>query len=423
MKVFVVGSGGREHALVWKIAQSPRVKKIYCAPGNGGISELAECVPVGAEDIDGLLGFAKEQKIDLTLVGPEAALALGIVDRFEEEGLSVFGPRKNAAILEGSKIFTKDFLKRHKIPTAEYRSFSDPASAIDYIREIGAPIVVKADGLAAGKGVVVAQSVEEGIEAVRMIMEEKRFGTAGESLVVEECLIGEEASFLVFTDGKTVLPMVSSQDHKQAFDNDMGPNTGGMGAYSPAPVIQDRMPEIMETIMIPTIRGMEQEGRPFKGILYAGLMVTSKGPQVMEFNVRFGDPEAQPILFRLKTDLIEIIESIQDERLDQVQIEWKDGASICVVMASGGYPGSYKKGIPITGLESIPASSDLFVFHAGTRKEDDKIVTSGGRVLGVTAHDADLAGALEKAYNAANRIDFEGRHIRTDIGKKGLNRT
>ncbi len=422
MKVLVVGSGGREHALVWKIAQSPRVKKIYCAPGNGGISDLAECVPVGAEDIEGLLGFAKERKMDLTLVGPEGALTLGIVDRFEEEGLSVFGPRKNAAILEGSKIFTKDFLKRHKIPSAEYKSFTDPASAIDYIREIGAPIVVKADGLAAGKGVVVAQSVEEGIEAVRMIMEEKRFGTAGESLVVEECLVGEEASFLVFTDGKTVLPMVSSQDHKQVFDDDKGPNTGGMGAYSPAPVIRDRMSEIMETIMIPTIRGMEQEGRPFKGILYAGLMVTSSGPQVMEFNVRFGDPEAQPILFRLKTDLIEIIESIQDERLDQIQVEWRDGASICVVMASGGYPGSHKKGIPITGLESVPADNDLFVFHAGTRKEDAKIVTSGGRVLGVTAHDADLAGALEKAYNAVNKINFEGKHIRTDIGKKGLNR-
>jgi phosphoribosylamine--glycine ligase len=422
MKVLVVGSGGREHTLVWKLSQSPKVEKIYCAPGNGGISDFAECVPIGSGDIDEILSFAQEKRIDLTVTGPEAPLTLGIVDRFEEAGLPIFGPRKNAAILEGSKIFTKDFLQKHGIPSAEYRSFTDPAPAIDYIREKGAPIVVKADGLAAGKGVIVAQSVDEAVSAVRMIMEEKRFGTAGESLVVEECLVGEEASFMVFSDGQSVLPMVSSQDHKQVFDGDQGPNTGGMGAYSPAPVIQDRTSEIMESVMIPVIRGMADEGRVFKGVLYAGLMMTSNGPKVLEFNVRFGDPEAQPILFRLKTDLVEIIQGILDSRLDQVQVEWKDGATICVVMASGGYPGPYEKGEVIYGLDRIPNSDDLFVFHAGTRKVDDKIVTSGGRVLGVTAHGADLSSALTKAYDAVKLIDFKGRHFRTDIGQKGLNR-
>jgi phosphoribosylamine--glycine ligase len=422
MKVLVVGSGGREHTLVWKLSQSPKVEKIYCAPGNGGISDFAECVPIGSGDIDEILSFAQEKRIDLTVTGPEAPLTLGIVDRFEEAGLPIFGPRKNAAILEGSKIFTKDFLQKHGIPSAEYRSFTDPAPAIDYIREKGAPIVVKADGLAAGKGVIVAQSVDEAVSAVRMIMEEKRFGTAGESLVVEECLVGEEASFMVFSDGQSVLPMVSSQDHKQVFDGDQGPNTGGMGAYSPAPVIQDRTSEIMESVMIPVIRGMADEGRVFKGVLYAGLMMTSDGPKVLEFNVRFGDPEAQPILFRLKTDLVEIIQGILDSRLDQVQVEWKDGATICVVMASGGYPGPYEKGKVISGLDRIPNSDDLFVFHAGTRKVDDKIVTSGGRVLGVTAHGADLSSALAKAYDAVKLIDFKGRHFRTDIGQKGLNR-
>ena len=422
MKVLVVGSGGREHTLVWKLSQSPKVEKIYCAPGNGGISDFAECIPIGSGDIDEILRFAQEKRIDLTVTGPEEPLTLGIVDRFEEAGLPIFGPRKNAAVLEGSKIFTKDFLQKHGIPSAEYRSFTDPAPAIDYIREKGAPIVVKADGLAAGKGVIVAQSVDEAVSAVNMIMEEKRFGDAGESLVVEECLVGEEASFMVFSDGQSVLPMVSSQDHKQVFDGDQGPNTGGMGAYSPAPVIQDRTSEIMETVMIPVIRGMADEGRVFKGVLYAGLMMTSDGPKVLEFNVRFGDPEAQPILFRLKTDLVEIIQGILDSRLDEVKVEWKDGATICVVMASGGYPGPYEKGDVISGLDRIPNSDDLFVFHAGTRKVDDKIVTSGGRVLGVTAHGADLSSALAKAYGAVKLIDFKGRHFRTDIGQKGLNR-
>ena len=420
MKVLVVGSGGREHALVWKVSQSPKVDKIYCAPGNGGIAQLAECIPIGAEEIDRLLDFAKENKIDLTIAGPEGPLTMGIVDRFEQEGLKIFGPRENAAILEGSKIFTKEFLEKHNIPSAEYRSFQEPSEAMDYIREKGAPIVVKADGLAAGKGVIVAQSVDEALAAVTMIMEDKTFGAAGESIVVEECLVGEEASFMVFTDGKTVVPMLSSQDHKQVLDGDKGPNTGGMGAYTPAPVIQDRTEEIMESIMIPTIRGMEADGRPFKGVLYAGLMITDKGIQILEFNVRFGDPEAQPILFRLETDLIEIIDAINDGRLDQVDIQWKDGASVCVVLASDGYPGIYEKGKILFGLDMIPSSEEIFVFHAGTRIVDDKLVTSGGRVLGITSYGEDLSSALEKAYAVTKIVDFKGNHFRSDIGRKGL---
>ncbi len=422
MKVLIIGSGGREHALVWKIAQNPKVEKLYCAPGNGGISELAECVPIGSEEIDRLLDFARKEKIDLTVTGPEAPLTLGIVDRFEEAGLPIFGPRKEAAILEGSKQFTKDFLKRHDIPTAAYGCFQDAQTAIDYIREQGAPIVVKADGLAAGKGVFVAQSVEEAVAAVRTVMEEKKFGNAGKTVVVEECLVGEEASFMVFSDGKTVVPMVSSQDHKQVFDGDTGPNTGGMGAYSPAPVIRGRTAEIMEKIMIPTIRGMADEGRPFQGVLYAGLMMTDTGPQVLEFNVRFGDPEAQPILFRLKTDLIEIMEATREKRLHECRIEWSEDAAVCVVLASGGYPGTYEKGKVITGLSNLPATPDLFVFHAGTQNKGGNILTAGGRVLGVTASGHDLATALGRAYDAVHRIDFPGKHFRTDIGQKGLNR-
>jgi phosphoribosylamine--glycine ligase len=423
MKILVVGSGGREHALVWKIAQSPRVEKIYCAPGNGGISEQAECVPIGAEDLEALCDFAQKKKIDLTVVGPEVPLTMGIVDRFEEAGLKAFGPRGNAAILEGSKTFTKDFLARHGIPTAAYRSFTDPEAAIAYIEEKGAPIVVKADGLAAGKGVIVAETVEAAVAAVERIMEKKEFGRAGDTVVVEECLIGEEASFMVFSDGKNIVPMISSQDHKQILDGDKGPNTGGMGAYTPAPVIEGRTQEIMDKIMVPTIEGMASEDRPFKGVLYAGLMITARGIQVLEFNVRFGDPEAQPILFRLKTDLVEIMEKILADRLHESRIEWYDGSSVCVVVAAGGYPGSYEKGKPISGLDDIPRSPNLFVFHAGTKKTDNQIVTSGGRVLGVTAMDHDLASALARAYGALHRIDFEGRYFRSDIGQKGLNRS
>ncbi len=422
MKVLVVGSGGREHTLVWKLAQSPRVERIYCAPGNGGISKLAECVDIGANDMEGLVRFTRESGIDLTVVGPEDPLVQGIVDRFEEAGLRVFGPKKNAAILEGSKQFTKDFLTRHGIATAAYESFTDPEAAIAYIRRQGAPIVVKADGLAAGKGVIVAQQVDEAIAAVEQIMRAKRFGAAGDTVVVEACLVGEEASFMAFTDGKTVVPMLSSQDHKQVLDGDRGPNTGGMGAYTPAPVIQERTAEIMDAIMVPTIRGMAEEGRPFSGVLYAGLMITGDGISVLEYNVRFGDPEAQPIIFRLKSDLVDIIEAILENRLHECRIEWSKGASACVVLASGGYPGSYETGKEITGLDAVPDSDDLYVFHAGTQKSGGRIVTAGGRVVGVTARGADLASTLGKSYDAVNRIHFEGKHYRTDIGQKGLQR-
>jgi phosphoribosylamine--glycine ligase len=422
MKVLVVGSGGREHTLVWKLAQSPRVDQIYCAPGNGGISKLAECVDISADDMEALVRFARDKGIDLIVVGPEGPLALGIVDRFEEAGLRVFGPRKNAAILEGSKQFTKDFLTRHGIPTAAYQSFTDPEAAISYIRRQGAPIVVKADGLAAGKGVIVAQQVDEAVAAVEEIMRAKRFGAAGDTVVVEECLVGEEASFMAFTDGKTVVPMLSSQDHKQVLDGDQGPNTGGMGAYTPAPVIQERTAEIMDAIMVPTVRGMAEEGRPFTGVLYAGLMITTAGISVLEYNVRFGDPEAQPILFRLKSDLVDIIEAILANRLHECRIEWTEGASACVVLSSGGYPGTYETGKEIAGLDALPDSDDLYVFHAGTQTTNGKIVTAGGRVLGVTARGPNLASALGRSYDAVNRIHFEGKHYRTDIGQKGLER-
>ncbi len=422
MKVLVVGSGGREHTLVWKLAQSPRMDRIYCAPGNGGISKLAERVDISADDMEALVRFARDKGIDLTVVGPEGPLALGIVDRFEEAGLRVFGPRKNAAILEGSKQFTKDFLTRHGIPTAAYQSFTDPEAAISYIRRQGAPIVVKADGLAAGKGVIVAQQVDEAVAAVEEIMRAKRFGAAGDTVVVEACLVGEEASFMAFTDGKTVVPMLSSQDHKQVLDGDQGPNTGGMGAYTPAPVIQERTAEIMDAIMVPTVRGMAEEGRPFTGVLYAGLMITTDGISVLEYNVRFGDPEAQPILFRLKSDLVDIIEAILANRLHECRIEWTEGASACVVLSSGGYPGTYETGKEISGLDVIPDSDDLYVFHAGTQTTNGKIVTAGGRVLGVTARGPNLASALGRSYDAVNRIHFEGKHYRTDIGQKGLER-
>ncbi len=422
MKVLVVGSGGREHTLVWKLAQSPRVDRIYCAPGNGGISKLAECVDIRADDMESLVRLARETEIDLTVVGPEGPLVEGIVDRFEDAGLRVFGPRKNAAILEGSKQFTKDFLIRHGIPTAAYESFTDPEAAMAYIRRQGAPIVVKADGLAAGKGVIVAQQVDEAVAAVEEIMRDRRFGAAGDTVVVEACLVGEEASFMAFTDGKTVVPMLSSQDHKQVLDGDRGPNTGGMGAYTPAPVIQQRTAEIMETIMVPTVRGMADEGRPFTGVLYAGLMISPEGISVLEYNVRFGDPEAQPILFRLKSDLVDIIEAILADRLQECRIEWTEGASACVVLSSGGYPGAYETGKEITGLDAVPESEDLYVFHAGTQETNGKIVTAGGRVLGVTARGPNLASVLGRTYDAVNRIHFEGKHYRTDIGQKGLER-
>jgi phosphoribosylamine--glycine ligase len=427
MKVLVIGSGGREHALVWKIAQSPKVDKIYCAPGNGGTGSIAENVEIPAEDINTLLCFAKDNKIDLTVVGPEAPLVRGIVNEFEKEGLKIFGPRREAARIEGSKVFAKEFMAKYDIPTAQAAIFDDLKKAINYIHEVAAPIVVKADGLAAGKGVVVCSTKEEAVSAVKLIMEKKEFGKAGDKVVIEECLAGEEASILAFTDGKSILPLASSQDHKRALDDDKGPNTGGMGAYSPAPLVTDRlMDDININVLKPFVAGMRQEGITYKGVIYAGIMVTKKGPKVLEFNARFGDPETQPILMRMRSDIVPIFEAIVDGKLDDRMIEWDERAAVCVVLAAGGYPGRYEKGIAIQGLNRIDQLENVVVFHAGTREERSKergvrsIVTNGGRVLGVTALGDSIKFAIDKAYRAVNMIHFKGMHYRKDIGKKAL---
>ncbi len=421
MKVLVVGGGGREHALVWKISQSPKVTKIYAAPGNAGIAGLAECAPIKAEDVPGLLAFAKAKAIDLTIVGPEGPLSMGIVDEFTKAGLRIFGPSGKAAEIEASKRFSKDLMKKYHIPTAEYGVFTDKAAAAAYVREKGAPIVVKADGLAAGKGVVVAETVEEALKALDIIMTEKAYGTAGERVVIEECLRGEEASFMAFSDGRTVVPMASSQDHKRVFDADKGPNTGGMGAYSPAPVVTKQLErKVMDTIMIPTVRAMEKEGRLFKGVLYAGLMIRNNEARVLEFNARFGDPETQPVMARLDTDLIEIIEAILDGRLSTLEIKWKPESAVCIVMASGGYPGNYEKGKKITGLDTAAGLKGVLVFHSGTAMKNGNIVTDGGRVLGVTGLGPAVAAAIDNAYKGAREISFDGAHYRRDIGARAL---
>ncbi len=421
MKILVVGGGGREHALVWKISQSPKVTKIYAAPGNAGMAGLAECAPIKAEDIAGLLAFAKAKAIDLTIVGPEGPLSMGIVDEFAKAGLRIFGPSGKAAELEASKRFSKDLMKKYHIPTAEYGVFTDKAAAAAYVLEKGAPIVVKADGLAAGKGVVVAETVEEALKALDLIMSEKAFGKAGDRVVIEECLKGEEASFMAFTDGKTVVPMASSQDHKRVFDADKGPNTGGMGAYSPAPIVTKKLErKIMETIMVPTVRAMEKEGRLFKGVLYAGVMIHEGEAKVLEFNTRFGDPETQPVMSRLDTDLVTIIEAILDGTLSKTAIAWKADSAVCVVLASGGYPGTYTKGKEITGLAAASARKDVAVFHSGTVLKDGKVVTDGGRVLGVTGLGRSVAEAIDNAYAAVRDIQFEGVHYRRDIGARAL---
>ncbi len=421
MKVLVVGAGGREHALVWKVSQSPKVEKIYAAPGNAGIAGLAECVPVKAEDIKGLLAFAREKAVDLTIVGPEVPLSMGIVDEFAAAGLRIFGPSGKAAVIEGSKQFAKDLMKKYRIPTAEYGVFTGKAAAEAYVREKGAPIVVKADGLAAGKGVVVAETVEEALKALDLIMSEKAFGAAGNRVVIEECLRGEEASFMAFSDGKTVVPMASSQDHKRVFDGDKGPNTGGMGAYSPAPVVTRQLERrVMETIMIPTVRAMEKEGRLFKGVLYAGLMIQNGDAKVLEFNARFGDPETQPIMARLDTDLVTIIEAILDGSLAKVVMAWKPDPAVCVVMASGGYPGPYDKGGEISGLDKAATREDVMVFHSGTALKNGRIVTDGGRVLGVTGIGPSIAAAIDHAYAGVRDITFPRAHFRADIGARAL---
>ena len=421
MKVLVIGGGGREHALVWKVSQSPRVKKIFAAPGNAGMAQLAECVPVKAEDIAGLLAFAKAQAVDLTIVGPEGPLSMGIVDEFQKAGLRVFGPAKNAAEIEANKAFTKDLMRKYRIPSAEYGTFSDRAEAEAYVRSKGAPIVVKAAGLAAGKGVVVAETVEEAVSALDLIMTRKVFGRAGDVVVVEECLKGEEASFMAFTDGRTVVPMASSQDHKRVFDADKGPNTGGMGAYSPAPVVTKQIEkQVMDQVMNPTVRAMEKEGRLFKGILYAGLMIHNGEAKVLEFNARFGDPETQPIMARLDSDLVDIIEAILENKLAAVPITWKADSAVCVVMASGGYPGNYEKGKEIRGLDKAADHKSVMVFHSGTALRDGKVVTDGGRVLGVTGLGPSVAAAIDNAYAGVREITFEGAHYRRDIGARAL---
>lgn len=423
MKVLVVGSGGREHALVWKISQSSRVKKIYCAPGNAGIKRLAECVDLAVTDIEALLQFAKQEEIDLTIVGPESSLAAGIVDRFEEEGLRIFGPRKNSAILEGSKVFSKEFMEKYAIPTASFKVFTDLKKARKYIDQIGAPLVVKADGLAAGKGVIVAGSIKEAKEAVDLIMKDKAFGDAGNKVIIEACLHGEEASFIAFTDGKTVLPLPTSQDHKAIYDGDKGPNTGGMGAYSPAPVVTEAIADfVMNKVMLPTIQGLAAEGRPFKGMLYAGLMIEGGKVNVLEFNCRFGDPEAQPLLMRLKSDVVDIFEAVIDGRLDTVEMKIDPRPTVCVVMSSGGYPGNYKTGKVINGLAAAAKETGVQIFHAGTAVKNERTVTAGGRVLGVTAVGKTIEKAIEQAYKAVDRIQWTGCYSRRDIGAKALSR-
>jgi len=423
MKVLVIGSGGREHALVWKISQSKRVQKIYCAPGNAGISRIAECVAIGADDIQGLVRFARQKKVDLTIVGPEVSLTLGVVDRFEKHGLRIFGPSRKAAILEGSKVFTKKIMKQYGIPSADFHVFRKRERALACVERSGAPIVVKADGLAAGKGVIVARTVPEARAAVDLIMQDKAFGEAGNQVVIEEFMQGEEASFLAFTDGKTVLPLPTSQDHKAIFDGDQGPNTGGMGAYSPAPVVTAELEQqIMERIMRPTVKAMALEGRPYKGILYAGLMITDGVAKVVEFNCRFGDPEAQPLLMRLQTDIIDVIEAVLDERLHEVTLEIDPRPTVCVVMSAGGYPGSYKKGQVIKGLDRAGKQPFVEIFHAGTTLKKKNIVTAGGRVLGITALGDTLEEGIKRAYAAVSLITWPGCYYRKDIGQKALQR-
>ena len=417
MNVLVIGGGGREHAICAALKRSPRVDQLYCAPGNGGIASIAQCLPIKATDIQGVLDFCKNNPVDLVMVAPDDPLALGMVDALEQAGIRAFGPRANAAIVESSKAFSKALMKKYGIPTAKYETFSDMDAALAYIRAQGAPIVVKADGLALGKGVVVAQSVEEAEDAVRSMMEDKKFGASGSTVVIEECMVGPEVTVLAFTDGKTIVPMLSSQDHKRAYDNDEGPNTGGMGAFCPSPKYTPEIASFcMEKIFRPTIDALAAEGRPFKGVIYFGLMLTAEGPKVVEYNARFGDPETQPILTMLDTDLLDIFEAVIDERLDQIDVQWKPGSACCVVMASGGYPIAHKTGFEISGLDNVPEG--VIVYHAGTKLEDGTYLTSGGRVLGVTATADCLEASIRAAYAGVEKISFENVHFRKDIGKK-----
>lgn len=414
MKVLVVGSGGREHAIVWALSKSPRVTELYCAPGNAGIAALATCVPVGATDVEAMVSWAVEHQMDFVVVAPDDPLALGMVDALEAAGIPAFGPRKDAAVIEASKAFSKELMRKYHIPTAKYATFTDMDQAIAYIHDQGAPIVVKADGLALGKGVTVAATEEEAVEAVRAMMADNKFGASGSTVVIEECMTGPEVTVLCFADGEHISPMPSSQDHKRAYDGNQGPNTGGMGAITPAPCYTPEIAQrCVKEIFEPTMAAMKAEGRPFQGVLYFGLMLTAEGPKVVEYNARFGDPECQALLMRLDTDLMDIFEACVKGTLDQVDIRWKREAACCLVLASGGYPLSYEKGKVIEGLDQV---ADAVVFHAGTAEKDGRIVTNGGRVLGVTALGEDLEAAIRNAYQAAQPIHFDQMHFRTDIG-------
>lgn len=422
MKVLVVGGGGREHTIVWKLSQSEKVDKIYCAPGNAGISSLAECVAIKATDVDAMVDFAVKENVDMVMVAPDDPLVLGMVDAMEAKGVRAFGPRANAAIIEGSKVFSKNLMKKYNIPTAKYEVFDNPEKAVEYLQTAPIPTVIKAEGLALGKGVIIAKTLEEAVNAVHEMMEDKVFGNAGNRIVIEEFLTGPEVSVLAFTDGKTIKPMVSAQDHKRAYDNDEGLNTGGMGTFSPSRIYDEKMAEeCMKNIFIPTMNAMNEEGRTFKGVLYFGLMATKDGVKVIEYNCRFGDPETQVVLPRLESDLYEIFDAVIDERLNEVDIKWRDGGAVCVVAASGGYPVKYETGFEITGTDEAEALGDITVFHAGTKIADGKLVTSGGRVLGVTAVADSLDSAIAKAYEGIKKVHFDKMHYRNDIGIKKYN--
>ncbi len=421
MKILVVGSGGREHALCWKIAQSPHCDELFCAPGNGGIAKLAECVPIAPEEIEELGDFAEREDIDLTVVGPERPLIIGIVDHFESRGLPIYGPNAAAARLEGSKAFANEVVEKAGAPGKQFRVFSSPEEASAYVREQGAPIVVKADGDAAGKGVVVAETVDDALDAIEEAMVEKAFGPAGDRVVIEECLVGQECSIKVFCDGENILPMVPSQDYKRIYDGDEGPNTGGMGCYSPVPVLSDdALEQILTDIIEPTVRQMAEDGTPYRGTLYAGIILTEEGPRLLEYNCRFGDPETQVVVPRLESDIVELFLATIEGRLDAVDATWRDERAVCVVIASGGYPGHYEKGREITGLKEAEADENVIVFHAGTKRFGRRYMTDGGRVLGVTALGKTFEEARDRAYNGVGRIDFEDMYFRTDIAERAV---
>lgn len=418
MKVLIIGGGGREHAIAKKVSMSPKVDQLFCAPGNAGIAEIAQCVNIPVSDFTGLADFAEKEKIDLTIVGPDDPLVGGVVDVLEERGLRVFGPRKNAAIIEGSKVFAKNLMKKYHIPTAEYETFDHPSQAVAYLQNCTYPVVLKADGLALGKGVLICNNHQEALDGIKEIMEDKKFGASGDHMVIEQYMTGREVSVLCFCDGTHIIPMTSAQDHKRAKDGDQGLNTGGMGTFSPSPFYTKEIDDYcMKHIYQPTIDAMKAEGRDFKGILFVGLMLTKDGPKVLEYNARFGDPEAQVVLPRMKNDIVEIFEACIDGTLDQIKLEFEDNAAVCVILASYGYPGNYVKGLPIKGLEAFHGKKDYFAFHAGTKKAGDDIVTNGGRVLGITAIGRDLKEARKKAYEATGWVDFANKYMRNDIGK------